>query len=225
MSDLKMQVATAALDYLTEPVTIGIGTGRTANCFIEVLSRRKHLVDACVASSLETERRLKAHGFAVLDLPAVDQVMWYFDGADEVNAERQMIKGGGGAHTREKILANSAQTFVCMVESHKCVQQLGQFPIAVEVIPMARSYVARALLALGGDPVYRQGFVTDNGNIILDWHHYDLVSSPDLENLIKQISGVVDSGLFLKRRADIVLRADHRGVREGWALDLSDSKA
>lgn len=214
MSDLKMRVATAALKYLTEPVTIGVGTGRTANCFIEVLSQRKHLVDACVASSLETERRLKAHGFAVLDLPAVDHLVWYFDGADEVNAERQMIKGGGGAHTREKIVANSAQTFVCMVEAHKCVQQLGQFPVAVEVIPMARSYVARALLALGGDPVYRQGFVTDNGNIILDWYHYDVTLSPDLENTVKQISGVVDSGLFLKRRADIVLCADHTGVKE-----------
>ena len=210
--DAKMRVAAAAIDYLIEPATIGVGTGRTANCFIDLLVQRKHLVDACVASSIETERRLKAHGFVVVDLPTVDKLEWYFDGADEVNPRHQMIKGGGGAHTREKIVANAAQTFVCMVEPYKCVQQLGNFPVAVEVIPMARSYVARALVALGGDPIYRQGFVTDNGHIILDLYHCEPETAPDLEFAIKQIPGVVDSGLFLKRTADIVLCADAEGV-------------
>lgn len=212
--DLKMKVAEAALAYLTERVTIGVGTGRTANCFIEVLSKRKHLVEACVASSIETERRLKAHGFVVWDLPSVDTLEWYFDGADEVNPHHQMIKGGGGALTREKIVASAAQTFVCMIESHKWVPKLGQFPVAVEVIPMARSYVARALVALGGDPVYRQGFVTDNGHIILDTFHFSVEGgASDLEREIKQIPGVVDSGLFLHRKADIVLCAETSGVR------------
>lgn len=210
--DLKIRVAEAALEYLKEPAIIGVGTGRTANCFIDLLIKRKHLVDACVASSLETERRLKALGFVVLDLPTVDNLEWYFDGADEVNPAHQMIKGGGGALTREKIVANAAKTFVCIVETHKCVQRLGQFPVAVEVIPMARSYVARALVALGGDPIYRQGFVTDNGNIILDLYHCDPEAVPDLEGDIKQITGVVDSGLFFKRPADIVLCADAAGV-------------
>ncbi len=210
--DLKMQVAEAALAYLTEPVTIGVGTGRTANCFIDVLSKRKHLVEACVASSIETERRLKAHGFVVWDLPSVEALEWYFDGADEVNPHHQMIKGGGGALTREKIVASAAKTFVCMIESHKWVPKLGQFPVAVEVIPMARSYVARALVALGGDPVYRQGFVTDNGHIILDTFNFAVEGVSDLEQEIKQITGVVDSGLFLHRKADIVLCAETTGV-------------
>lgn len=210
--NLKASLAQAALEYITERVTIGVGTGRTANCFIEALSQRKHLIDACVASSLETERRLKAQGFMVLDLPTVDKLEWYFDGADEVNPQHQMIKGGGGALTREKIVANAAQTFVCMIESSKWVTQLGHFPIAVEVIPMARSQVARALVDLGVNPVYRQGFVTDNGNIILDLYHSNLPILPSLEQDIKQITGVVESGLFLQRRADIVLCADTTGV-------------
>lgn len=211
--DLKIQAAQAALEYLTERVTIGVGTGRTTNCFIELLSQRKHLIDACVASSIETERRLKAHGFLVLDLPLVEKVEWYFDGADEVNAQHQMIKGGGGALTREKILANAAHTFVCMVENSKWVSQLGKFPVAVEVIPMARSQVARALVDLDCDPVYRQGFTTDNGNIILDAHHCKPHESPNLEREIKLIPGVVDNGLFLARRADIVLCASDSGVK------------
>ena len=210
--DLKMQVAQAALDYLTERVTIGVGTGRTANCFIELLSQRKHLIDACVASSVDTECRLKAHGFLVLDLPTVDHLEWYFDGADEVNPQHQMIKGGGGAMTREKIVANAAKTFVCMIENHKWVQHLGQFPVAVEVIPMARSIVGRALLDMGCDPAYRQGFVTDNGNIVLDAHQCNPDKFPNLERDIKQITGVVETGLFLHRKADIVLCAGVDGV-------------
>lgn len=209
--DLKMQVAQAALEYITERVTIGVGTGRTANCFIEVLNQRRDLIDACVASSLETERRLKEQGFVVLDLPTVDRLDWYFDGADEVNPQHQMIKGGGGAMTREKIVALSAITFVCMIEQHKWVAHLGQFPVAVEVIPMARSLVGRALVELGCDPAYRQGFITDNGNIILDVHCYP-EQYDNLEREIKQIPGVVENGLFLQRKADIVLCATQDGV-------------
>lgn len=210
---LKKQAAHAALEYITERVTIGVGTGRTTNCFIDLLSQRKHLIDACVASSIETERRLKAHGFLVLDLPLVDKVDWYFDGADEVNAQHQMIKGGGGALTREKILANAAYKFICMVENHKWVTHLGQFPVAVEVIPMARSLVARALVELGCDPVYRQGYITDNGNIILDAHHCNPQQMPNLESAIKLIPGVVENGLFLQRKADIVVCASESEVK------------
>lgn len=222
-ADLKIQVAQAALEYLTERVTIGVGTGRTANCFIDILSQRKHLIDACVASSVETERRLKAQGFTVLELPTVERVDWYFDGADEVNPQHQMIKGGGGAMTREKIVANAAKSFVCMVEAHKWVAHLGQFPVAVEVLPMARSLVGRALFDLGLDPAYRQGFVTDNGNIILDVHHCNPDKFPSLERDIKQITGVVESGLFLNRRADIVLCAGTEGVTT--TVIASDSEA
>lgn len=211
--NLKIKAATAALDYLSERTIIGIGTGTTTNCFIELLSQRKHLIEACVASSLETARRLKAHGFLVLDLPLVDKVEWYIDGADEVNAEHQMIKGGGGALTREKILANAAHKFICIVESRKWVKELGQFPVAVEVIPMARSLVARALVDLGCDPAYRPGFITDNGNIILDAHHCKPQACPNLERDIKLIPGVVENGLFLHRRADIVLCANEKEVK------------
>ncbi len=210
--DLKTQVAEAALEYVTERMVIGVGTGRTANCFIDALVKRKHWVDACVASSVETERRLKAHGFIVLELPVVDTLDFYFDGADEVNSKHQMIKGGGGALTREKIVALAARKFVCMIEPHKWVAHLGQFPVAVEVLPMARSLVARALVDLGGSPVYRTGFVTDNGNIILDTYDCNPSAVPSLERDIKQIPGVVESGLFLHRTADIVLCAGAAGV-------------
>ena len=209
--DFKMQVALAALDYINEPLIIGVGSGRTVNCFIEALTRRKHLIEACVASSLETERRLKAHGFMVVDLPTVDYLEWYFDGADQVNPLHQMLKGGGGAMTREKIIANAAKKFVCMIEPVKWVKHLGGFPIAVEVIPIARSMVGRALVDLGCDPVYRQGCITDNGNIILDAYCHIEIDS-HLEREINQITGVVENGLFLTRTADIVLCAGDQGV-------------
>ncbi|PJD93593.1 MAG: ribose 5-phosphate isomerase A [Legionella sp.] len=210
--DYKSQVAMAALDYIKDHQIIGVGTGRTVNCFIEALSQHNHRIDACVASSIETARRLKEHGFVVLELPVVERVDIYFDGADEVNHQHQMIKGGGGALTREKILATAAQTFVCMIESHKWVDHLGQFPIAIEVLPMARSLAARALVNLGGDPVYRQGFVTDNGNIILDVYHMDTARFLDLEFEIKHIPGVVETGLFMHCKADVVLSAGPLGV-------------
>ncbi len=211
-SDYRSQVAIAALDYLEDQQIIGVGTGRTANCFIDELAKHKHRIDACVASSIETERRLKAHGLVVLDLPVVDRVDVYFDGADEVNPQHQMIKGGGGALTREKILATAAQKFVCMIESHKWVEQLGQFPIAIEVLPMARSLAARALVDLGGDPIYRQGFVTDNGNIILDVYHMESARFSVLEFEIKHIPGVVETGLFMHRKADMIISAGPSGI-------------
>ncbi|MCR9191036.1 MAG: ribose-5-phosphate isomerase RpiA [Gammaproteobacteria bacterium] len=220
--DLKIKAATAALDYIEDHAIIGVGTGRTANCFIELMAKQKHRIDACVASSIETARRLRALGLVVLDLPVVDRLDVYFDGADEVDLQHRMIKGGGGALTREKIVATVAEKFVCMVEAHKWVDHLGQFPIAVEVLPMARSLVARSLVTLGGDPVYRQGFVTDNGNIILDTYHFDLEAFSDLESEINQITGVVDNGLFLRRKADVVVRAGEEGVKINHLSSLTD---
>ncbi len=212
MDLFKIQVAHKALDYLDGHSIIGVGTGSTVNCFIEALATRKHQIDACVASSKATEHLLLAHGFSILELQVVDQLDIYFDGADEVNAQHQMIKGGGGALTREKILAFAAKVFVCMVDHSKRVNQLGQFPIAVEVLPMARSVVARALVSLGGDPIYRQGMVTDNGNIILDTYHLPIDCFEALEAEINAIPGVLDNGLFIKQRADIVLIAGPAGV-------------
>ena len=212
MNPLKIKVAQKALDYLDGHSIIGVGSGTTVNCFIEALATRKSQIEACVASSKATEQLLRAHGFNVLQLPVVDHLDIYFDGADEVNANHQMIKGGGGALTREKIVAVAAKLFVCMVDESKWVKQLGQFPIAVEVLPMARSLAARALVALGGDPVYRQGTVTDNGNIILDTYHLPIERFEALEVEINAIPGVVENGLFMRRRADVVLIASSTNV-------------
>lgn len=212
MLELKIKAAQAALAYLDDHSIVGVGSGSTVNCFIDLLAQHKHNIEACVAGSNETARRLIAHGIRVLELPVVDELNIYFDGADEVNSKHQMIKGGGGALTREKILATAAKTFVCMVDSGKWVNSLGKYPIAVEVLPMARSLVARALVDLGGDPVYRHGFVTDNGNIILDSYHLNPELSSDLEDKINCIPGVVENGLFLHRRADIVLVSGVSGV-------------
>ena len=209
---LKIKVAEAALEYVADHPIIGVGSGSTVNCFIDALAKRRAQIEACVAASEATALRLRALGLPVLELTAVDQLDIYFDGADEVNPQHQMIKGGGGALTREKILAFAAKTFVCMVDESKCVKQLGQFPIAVEVIPMARSLVARALLALGGDPVYRQGMSTDNGNIILDTYHLPFQDFEALELKINSIPGVVENGLFMRRPADLVLIAGKGGV-------------
>ncbi|HVT62812.1 MAG TPA: ribose-5-phosphate isomerase RpiA [Legionellaceae bacterium] len=216
---LRRQAAEAALKYVTGHSIIGIGTGRTTNCFIELLSSYKSQIDACVASSRASADLLKKHGFVVLDLNVIDKLEIYFDGADEVNHHHQMIKGGGGALTWEKIVASAAKTYVCMIEAHKWVPRLGQFPVAVEVLPIARSLVARALVHLGGDPVYRQGFVTDSGNIILDTHHLPMESFETLEHEIKHIPGVVETGLFMHRKADIVLKADSTGVRTSSLLE------
>lgn len=215
MSDeLKKMVAGKALDFVEDEMIVGVGTGSTVNFFIEALATVKHKIDAAVASSVETEQRLKALGIPVIDLNSASQVDVYIDGADEVNAYKEMIKGGGGALTREKIIASCARQFICMVHQAKVVKVLGDFPIAVEVIPMARSKVAREIVLLGGSPEYRDGVVTDNGNIILDVHDLPLTKPIEMEQRLKQIVGVVESGLFAKNIADKVLIASKQGVQE-----------
>lgn len=212
MSELKEKVATAALGYIGDHQIIGVGSGSTVNYFIKALATVKHRVDACVPSSKATEQLLRDFKIPVIDLNVAGDITVYIDGADEVNAAREMIKGGGGALTREKITATAAQQFICIVDDSKVVKQLGRFPIAVEVIPMARSFVARALVKLGGDPRYREGFVTDNGNIIIDVFNLNIVSPTALEDTINLIPGVVENGLFGRRLADLVLVATAKGV-------------
>ncbi|CAM4416273.1 MAG: Ribose-5-phosphate isomerase A [Legionella sp.] len=214
MSDLKIKAAKAALDYIENDTVVGVGTGSTVNFFIKELARIKHKIDACVASSKATEARLRAEGIPVVDLNSVQELPVYIDGADEVVLHGEMIKGGGGAHTREKIVAEVAKKFICIVDESKVVKQLGQFPLAVEVIPQARSMVARHLVQLGGDPEYRDGFVTDNGNIILDVFNLNFDNMPALEDRLNTIPGVVENGLFAHRLADVILAASHEGIKK-----------
>ena len=209
---LKKSAARAALQFVEYGAVLGVGSGSTVHYFIDELKSVKGKIEAVVASSAETEKRLKALSIPVWDLNTVDSLHVYVDGADEVNSYKQMIKGGGGALTREKIVAAVAQKFVCIADQTKKVELLGQFPVAVEVIPMARSYVARQLLKMGGDPVYRQGFVTDNGNVILDVHHLKMPDPGALEEKINNIAGVVANGIFARRRADVLLLATDSGV-------------
>jgi ribose 5-phosphate isomerase A len=207
MNQLKENAAKAALDYIHDDMIVGIGTGSTVNYFIDQLATIKHRIDACVASSKATETRLRAKGIPVIDLNVVDELPIYIDSADEINHCCQMIKGGGGALAREKIIASVAHQFICIVDETKVVTNLGCFPIAVEVLPLARSFVARELVMLGGDPIYRNGFITDNGNIILDVYNLDLSDVLTLEKAIKQLTGVIDSGLFAVRVANLVIVA------------------
>ncbi len=214
--ELKQAVAEAAIAHI-EPMLksdtiVGVGTGSTANFFIDALAAIKHKFDGAVASSEATAERLKAHQIPVYELNTVDRVRVYVDGADETNAQLQLIKGGGGALTREKIAAAVAEEFVCIVDASKQVDVLGEFPLPVEVIPMARSHVARELVKLGGTPEYRQGFLTDNGNIILDVYNLDISQPVRMEQNINNIVGVVTNGLFASRAADILLVGTPRGV-------------
>ena len=215
---LKQAVAEAAMDYirprLEKHSVIGVGTGSTANFFIDALARHKFDFDGAVASSEATASRLKAHGIPVYDLNSVSELEFYVDGADESDERLNLIKGGGAALTREKIVAAVARTFICIADESKLVPVLGQFPLPVEVIPMARSHVARQLVRLGGDPVYREGVVTDNGNVILDVHNLSIVDPQRLEADINAIVGVVCNGLFAARRADLLLRGTRQGVRQ-----------
>ena len=211
---LKKQVAEAALRFVPEGEVIGVGTGSTANFFIDGLATLKDRIKGAVASSDATADRLKSHGIAVLSLNDVDSLPVYVDGADEVNGHREMVKGGGGALTREKIVAAVARQFVCIVDGSKQVKRLGKFPLPVEVIPMARSHVARKLVALGGQPEYREDFVTDNGNIILDVHNLDILNPIEMEEKINNIVGVVTNGLFAKRPADVVLVGENGSVNQ-----------
>lgn len=213
MSDLKIKAAKAALDYIENDTVVGVGTGSTVNFFIKELASIKHKIDACVASSKATEARLRAEGIPVIDLNSVQELPVYIDGADEVLPHGEMIKGGGGAHTREKIVAEVAKKFICIVDESKVVQQLGHFPLAIEVLPQARSMVARHLVQLGGDPEYRDGFVTDNGNIILDVFNLNFDNMQALEDKLNTIPGVVENGLFAHRLADVILVASHEGIK------------
>lgn len=213
----KRAVAKAAFDYVKARLhsnsVIGVGTGSTANFFIDELASIKYDISATVASSEGSAKRLKAHGIPVVDLNSVSLVDIYVDGADEANEYLQLIKGGGAALTREKIVAAVAKEFVCIADGSKLVPVLGKFPLPVEVIPMARSYVARQIVKLGGDPAYREGVVTDNGNIILDVHNMSIVDPRKLESDLNQITGVVTNGLFAIRPADLLLLGTESGVK------------
>jgi ribose 5-phosphate isomerase A len=200
--------------HLRNDSIVGVGTGSTANAFIDALASLRGHFDATVSSSDASAARLRGHGFTVLDLNAVNEVLVYVDGADEVNRHKQLIKGAGGALTREKIVAAAAREFICIVDDRKLVEILGEFPLPVEVIPMARGLVARALVALGGTPVYREHYVTDNGNIILDVHGLHIIDPPALEQRINNIVGVVCNGIFAAQAADVVIVAGASGVRQ-----------
>ena len=209
----KHLAAREAIKYVVVDAYIGVGSGSTANFFIDELAKIKHRIKGAVASSIKTAERLKGHGIAVLELTAIDTLPVYIDGADEVTEHGAMIKGGGGALTREKIVAAVAQKFVCIVDQSKLVGVLGNFPLPVEVIPMARSFAAHELVKLGGHPQLRPNFITDNGNIILDVEDLRILNPAELEAKINQITGVVTNGLFARRGADVILVGTDQGVR------------
>ena len=208
----KQAVARAALEYVETGAIIGVGTGSTANHFIDALAGIKHKLDGAIASSEESARRLAAHGIPVMDLNSVSELAVYVDGADESTRHLALIKGGGGALTREKIVAAVATKFVCVVDDSKLVDRLGAFPLPIEVIPMARSYVARRIVRMGGYPELREGFTTDNGNVILDVRNLDILEPAKLESDLNQIVGVVSNGLFAMRPADVLLIGRDGGV-------------
>ena len=211
--ELKQQAALRALDYVIEGSIVGVGTGSTANFFIDGLAAMKDRIAGAVASSEVSARRLAGHGIRLFDMNDVDDIPVYVDGADEIDGGLAMIKGGGGAQTREKIVAAVARKFVCICDASKRVERLGRFPLPVEVIPMARAQVARELARLGGRPVLREGFITDNGNLILDVHGLSITDPAALEATIDGIVGVVTNGLFAKRGADVLLLATPGGVQ------------
>ena len=214
---LKQAVAQAAVDFilpkLDDKSIVGVGTGSTANCCIDALAQHKTAFDGAVASSEATAARLKGHGIPVYELNTVSDLEFYVDGADESDEHLNLIKGGGAALTREKIVAAVAKTFICIADGSKLVPVLGAFPLPVEVVPMARSHVARELVKLGGDPVYREGVLTDNGNIIIDVHNMSITNPVELEASINAIVGVVTNGLFAARPADVLLLGTAEGVK------------
>ena len=209
--ELKQAVARAALDYVQGGI-IGVGTGSTARLFIEALAGVKDRISGAVASSEDTRRRLEGHGIRLFDLNEIDSMPVYIDGADEINAEMHMIKGGGGALTREKIVSAVAEKFICIADGSKYVEVLGRFPLPVEVIPMARAQISREIIRLGGRPVLREGFMTDNGNLIIDVHGLQILDPVDLETRLNQLAGVVTSGLFARKPADVCLLGTEQGV-------------
>ncbi len=210
--ELKKQVAEAAIEYVETGTVIGVGTGSTANFFIDALAKIKGKIDGTVASSIASAERLKGHGIPVLDLNDVGELSVYIDGADEVNGQLHLIKGGGGALTREKIVAGASRKFVCICDESKLVKMLGAFPLPIEVIPMAQSFVARELVKHGGMPELRQGFTTDNGNIILDVKGLEIMEPCTLESALNNIPGIVTVGIFANRPADVLLLGTASGV-------------
>lgn len=210
----KKAAAEAALQFIEDDMVVGVGTGSTVAYFIAALNQVKQKIEGVVASSVATANKLKLLSIPLIDLNSVSDLPIYVDGADEINPAKQMIKGGGGALTREKIIATCAQKFICIADASKQVDMLGEFPVAVEVIPMARSYVARKIVQLGGDPVYRENTLTDNGNIILDVYNLKLLDPMVLEEKLKNIVGVVESGIFARRPADVLLLGSDAGVRK-----------
>ncbi|MFT5637125.1 MAG: ribose 5-phosphate isomerase A [Cognaticolwellia sp.] len=211
--DMKKAAAIKALDYIKTDTIVGVGTGSTVNHFIDALATMKDKIIGAVSSSEDSTIRLKTCGIEVFDLNNVDGIDVYVDGADEINPHMHMIKGGGAALTREKIVAAVAKTFVCIADDTKQVPMLGRFPLPVEVIPMARSYVARELVKLGGDPVYRQGVITDNGNVIIDVHNLTIMDPKALENSINALAGVVTNGLFANRPANVLIIGTADGAK------------
>ena len=212
-TEMKQAAAEAAIRYVEDGSVVGVGTGSTADFFIAALGKIKHRIDGAAASSEGTAQKLKALGIAVYDLNGVKDLPVYVDGADEITAQLAMIKGGGGALTREKIVAAVARKFICIADQSKLVDVLGTFPLPVEVIPMARSYAAREIVLLGGQPAWRQGFTTDNGNLILDVHNLSITNPVELEAALNQITGVVTNGLFARRGADVLLLGTTDGVK------------
>jgi ribose 5-phosphate isomerase A len=211
--EMKKAAAKAALDYVESDTIIGIGTGSTANHFIDLLAGIKGRIEGTVASSVASAERLKKHGIPVFDLNAVGDLSLYVDGTDESSHHLHLIKGGGGALTREKIVAAASKVFVCIADESKLVDVLGKFPLPVEVIPMARSYVARQIVKLGGQPVLREGFTTDNGNVILDVHNLKILNPVELEAKLNNIVGVVTNGLFAMRPADVLILGTPSGAK------------
>ena len=212
-NEQKREVAQAAIQHIPIGSIVGVGTGSTANYFIDELAKVKHKIDGAVASSDDTAQRLKSHHIQVLELNSVSEIPVYVDGADEITEHLHMIKGGGGALTREKIVAATAKKFICVADQSKRVSVLGEFPLPIEVIPMARSYVARELVRLGGHPVLREEFTTDNGNIILDVHGLKILNPAELEMDLNHITGIVTNGLFAKRGANMLILGTNNGVR------------
>ncbi len=212
--ELKQMAAAAAIEYLDYDMVLGVGTGSTANCFIDLLAEKKHMLEATVASSEATAERLRSHNIPVVELNQTNGLSLYVDGADESDEHLNLIKGGGGALTREKIIAGASEKFVCIADQSKLVKVLGAFPLPVEVIPMAQSHVGRVLAKMGGKPKLRDGFVTDNGNIIIDVVGLDLTDPKGFEHRINNIAGVVTVGLFSERPADVLLLASEDGIQK-----------
>ncbi len=211
--EMKKQAAYAALDYINTDGIVGVGTGSTVNHFIDALATIKGRIEGAVSSSSVSTERLEQHGIKVFDLNQTNDVAVYVDGADESNHNLQLIKGGGGALTREKIIAAASTQFVCIADAGKLVNVLGKFPLPVEVVPMSRSYVSREIVKMGGQPVYREGLITDNSNVIIDVHGWQIIEPIKLEKQLNDIVGVVTNGLFAMRTADILLLGSKDGVK------------